>query len=66
MHKEYVLAIYIGERPYQIDKSNALELLQTKKWNLQQHAPNTVYKILSPYQFYLARNEAIEKLAKRE
>lgn len=66
MHREYVLVIYISRRPYQISKSNALELLQTKKWNLEQRSPNSEYKILSPYNFYLEKKEADRILAKRD
>ena len=65
-HKEYILVIYISNRPYQIDKSNALELLLVKKESLEQSSPNSEYKILSPYSFYLEKKEADRTLAKRD
>ena len=62
----YILAIYIADRPYKIREGLALELLQTDRWNLERSNPNNVYRIMSVEQFSNEREDAINKLAKRE
>lgn len=62
----YVLAIYIADRPYKINEGLALELLQTEKRNLERRNPNNVYKIMSAEQFNNEKEDAINRLAKRE
>ena len=64
--RHYILAIYIADRPYKIKEGLALELLQTDRWNLELSNPNNIYRIMSVEQFNNEREDAINKLAKRE
>lgn len=62
----YVLVIYIADTPYKIKEGFALELLQTKRYELQAGSPHGTYKIMSKKQYLTEREEADKRNSRRD